>query len=76
MIRSATACVKRFVATFFVARLESVLLTTVFVALVLYHNRDVLVPFSVLACGSYTFRLSARLNHRHLWFIATGAAGT
>ena len=48
MISSATACVKRFVATFFVARMESVLLTTVFDALVSYHNRDVLVPFSVL----------------------------
>ena len=48
MIGSATASVKRFVATFFVARLESVLLTTVFDALVLYRNRDVPVPCSVL----------------------------
>ena len=48
MIGSATACVERFLANFFVARLESVLLTTVSDALVLYRNRDVPVPFSVL----------------------------
>ena len=47
-MHSATACVERFMATFFVARLESALLTTVFDALVLYHNRDVPVPFRVL----------------------------
>ena len=38
-------CVKRFVASFFVARSESVLLTIVFDALMLCRNRDVPVPF-------------------------------
>ena len=41
-------CVKRFVASFFVARSESMLLTIVFDALMLCRNRDVPVPFSVL----------------------------
>ena len=49
MIGSATACLERFVATFFVARLESVLLTTVLDALVLYHNRDVPCSFQCAA---------------------------
>ena len=53
VIGPATACVQRFV-----------LLATVFDALVLYHNRDVHIPFSVLG------RLSARLNHKHLSFVA------
>ena len=48
MVGSDTACVKRFMATFFVARLESVLLTTVLDALVLYLNRDGHAPCSVL----------------------------
>ena len=48
MIGSATAYVKRFVATFFVAKLDSLLLTTVFDALVLSQNLDVPVHFSVL----------------------------
>ena len=70
MISSATACVKRFMEAFFVVRMESVLLTTVFDALVLYRNRDVFIPISVLGCGSSTGRLSARLNQRHLSFVA------
>ena len=52
------------------ARLESMLLTTVFDALVLYHNRDVHVSFSVLGCGSSMSLPSARLNHQHLSFVA------
>ena len=44
MICSATACLERFVAAFFAARVESVLLTTVFDALGMNRNRDVHVP--------------------------------
>ena len=75
-IVSATACVKRFVATFFVSRLEPVLLTSVFDTLVLYHNRDVHVPFSVLGLWQLhessfcTSESQASVIHR------TGAVGT
>ena len=75
MIGSAIACLERFVATFFVARLESVLLTTVFDALMSYRNRDVHVSFQCAGPVGAP-RASARLNHKHRSFFALELWGT